>query len=249
MKQPEVVAAKLALSEAMNKTGLQRGEIGIFVITQCAAKVTKLKRGNSAKYIDKVLSNKELYFLLLDKMSRLETLEPLSRAGSLGISWGSSTGEAVGLGTENYLSADGIENVMQVLNELEHDKLGNIDFLELYACPSGCVGGSMNIENPFLARTRLRLLRKNYAPVKVEIGSASEFMRSEPYEPLNIYKLDDDRVQAMKKIMRMKAIYDKLPQLDCGACGAPRCMALAEDIVKGCKVRCKYRGEVPDDDG
>jgi iron only hydrogenase large subunit-like protein len=250
MKQPEVVAAKLALIEAQKRTGYARAEIGIFVITQCAAKVSKLKRGNSAKYIDRVLSNRELYFLLLDKMNKLENPEPLSKAGSLGISWGSSTGEAMGLGTENYLSADGIENVIRVLNELEHDKLTGLDFLELYACPSGCVGGSMNIENPFLARTRLRRLRKRYAPRKVEIGTASEFMRSEAYEPLNVYRLDDDRLKAMKMTMKMKAIYEKLPQTDCGACGAPRCMALAEDIVKGHDVKCKYRkGEELYDDG
>ena len=32
---------------------------------------------------------------------------------------------------------------------------------------------------------------------------------------------------------RMEAIYEGLPGLDCGCCGAPNCHALAEDIVRG----------------
>ena len=29
--------------------------------------------------------------------------------------------------------------------------------------------------------------------------------------------------------------------INCGSCGAPNCMALAEDIVRGLKVSCKYK--------
>jgi iron only hydrogenase large subunit-like protein len=137
--------------------------------------------------------------------------------------------------------------VTEVLNELEHDKLNNLDFLELYACPSGCVGGSMNVENPFLARTRLRLLRKKIPQRDVKISSANEYMRSEAYVPLNIFKLDDDRSAAIKKTVKMQRIYEALPHLDCGACGAPGCMAFAEDLVKGMNVKCKYRPEVNND--
>ena len=28
-------------------------------------------------------------------------------------------------------------------------------------------------------------------------------------------------------------IYEMLPKIDCGACGAPTCMTFAEDVVKG----------------
>ena len=31
----------------------------------------------------------------------------------------------------------------------------------------------------------------------------------------------------------MEEIYERLPDLDCGSCGAPTCHALAEDIVQG----------------
>lgn len=247
MKQPEVIAAKIALNNALEATKLDRRDIGVFVITQCAAQVQELKKGKAAKYIDKVLSAKEIYFPLLAEMNKVTQVLPLLKSGKLGISWGCTTGEAQGLGTDNYLSVDGFENIIEVLNEIEHDKLNKIDFIELNACPSGCVGGSLNIENPFLARTRLRLLRKNIPFRDVKINSASEYMRSEPYEPLNIFKLDDDRGKAIKKTIQMKAIYDALPKLDCGSCGAPSCRAFAEDVVKGMKVKCTHKKEEPDE--
>ena len=45
-------------------------------------------------------------------------------------------------------------------------------------------------------------------------------------------KLDKNMVEAMKKMRRVKEIMKCLPDVDCGACGAPNCQALAEDIVQ-----------------
>ena len=49
----------------------------------------------------------------------------------------------------------------------------------------------------------------------------------------SILNLDDNMVEAMKKMEEMEYIYNHLPQIDCGACGAPTCKCLAEDIVRG----------------
>jgi CO dehydrogenase/acetyl-CoA synthase gamma subunit (corrinoid Fe-S protein) len=46
-------------------------------------------------------------------------------------------------------------------------------------------------------------------------------------------KLDNDVVEAMKKMERMEIVLQHLPGLDCGSCGAPTCKTLAEDIVRG----------------
>ena len=238
MLQPEEVAAREALKEAEGR-GIKREDIGIFVITQCAAKVLQLKRNGSS--VDGVLSVKEVYFPLLNEMNKIAEPEKLKKAGKIGISWGSSTGEAIGLGCDNYLSADGIENVIGVLNEMEHDKLAGLDFIELNACSSGCVGGSLNLENPFLARTRLRQLRKHSADTKVEVEDINLYTVDKPYESVNVFRLDDNRIEAMKKMIAVQDIYSRLPGMNCGSCGAPNCMALAEDIVRGLKVSCKYK--------
>ena len=34
-------------------------------------------------------------------------------------------------------------------------------------------------------------------------------------------------------MMKIEELVAKLPQIDCGSCGAPTCRAFAEDVVKG----------------
>ena len=73
-------------------------------------------------------------------------------------------GESAALLKDRYLAADGIENVIKVLEELEDEKLNDLEFIELNACSGGCVGGPLTVENPFVAKARLQRLRK-YMPV------------------------------------------------------------------------------------
>ena len=244
LQQPEEVTANIARTKAQMETGLAPEEIGVFVITQCAANVMSLKSSVNAK-IDGVLSAKELYFPLVQKLNALkkEDVENLAMAGSLGVSWGASSGEAYGLKTDNYLLADGMENVISVLGDLEHDRLNGIDFIELYACTLGCVGGTMNIESPFLARTRLRKLRNSMEEKPVSVSDFSAYKRKEAYKCNNVFKLDDNMLVAMRKTLQVKDLAGKLPGINCGSCGAPTCMAFAEDIVRGEKAKCRYKKE------
>ena len=85
-------------------------------------------------------------------------------SGRMGIGWGSSGGESAALLNDRYLAADGIENVIRVLEDLEDEKLGSVDFVELNACAGGCVGGVLTVENPYIAKAKLKRVRK-YLPV------------------------------------------------------------------------------------
>jgi Na+-translocating ferredoxin:NAD+ oxidoreductase RNF subunit RnfB len=39
--------------------------------------------------------------------------------------------------------------------------------------------------------------------------------------------------ESMRMMADIQRLHNSLPGIDCGACGAPSCHALAEDIVKG----------------
>ena len=45
-------------------------------------------------------------------------------------------------------------------------------------------------------------------------------------------KLADNVITAMRMMSRLKEIESSLPGLDCGICGAPRCSALSDNIVR-----------------
>ena len=54
-----------------------------------------------------------------------------------------------------------------------------------------------------------------------------------PLSENNSMRLDENIETALGKYEQMEKILETLPGLDCGACGAPTCAALAEDIVQG----------------
>lgn len=127
------------------------------------------------------------------KQTASEPPKTVSEAGKIGLSWGSSSGEASGLINDNYLAADGIENVIRVLEDLEDEKFRDVDFIELNVCSGGCVGGVLNVENPYVARTKLYRIRK-HLPVSMnhieEIGP--EMLWDTPLEYVPVLKLDED---------------------------------------------------------
>lgn len=238
LNAPLEEAARLARERAVEKTGLAPEDIGVFFITPCTAKITAIKQPicNAKSNISGVFAIKDIYPVLVGQMDKLTEVKPLKNSGLLGVGWASSGGESAALIKERYLAADGIENVIQVLEELEDEKLNDLDFIELNACAGGCVGGPLTVENPYVAKARLQRLRK-YLPVSCNHLETEEIppqmQWEKPLEPVNIMKLDTDLRRAMEKMAKMNEIEKTLPGLDCGTCGAPSCRDLAEDIVRG----------------
>ena len=238
LKAPMEVAAAMARKEAVEKSGLSPEQIGIFFISPCAAKVTDVRVpiGIEHSNVDGVLAISDIYPALVGKMNHLKKTVPLARSGIIGVSWSSIGGEAAGLLNENHLAADGIDNIIKVLEELEDEKLQELDFIELNACAGGCVGGIFAAENGYVARARIQRLRK-YLPVSCnrleDAGTEKELEWTEPLEYAPVMKLAENVEDAMRLMQEIDIINDRLPQLDCGSCGSPTCRALAEDIVRG----------------
>ena len=238
LNPPVEVAAILAAEKAMKETGLPRENIGIIFISPCPSKVTYVKSplGTDHSEVDRVLAIKDVYPQLLSCMKAVGDDPPeIGTSGKIGISWGRSGGEASGLFTEEYLAADGIENVIRVLEDMEDQKFTNLKFVELNACNGGCVGGVLTVENPYVAEVKLKRLRK-YMPVArshIE-GNAEELVKwtkDVQYEP--VFNLGNTMMESFARLNQVERLCKKLPGLDCGSCGAPTCKALAEDIVRG----------------
>lgn len=236
---PVEVAAKIARSRAVKQTGLSPDDIGVFFISPCPAKVTALNHPNSnEKTVDGILSAQEVYLALLPAMKNVEKPESEHAAGLTGLSWSYTGGESTALLVPRYLAADGIENCIKILDEIEDGKLNDIDFVELDACFSGCVGGCLNIENPYIAITKVRKIRK-YKPVSVtHIGdypefSVSDFVSDTAIESSNAIKLADDPKTAMEIMLRIDEIEEQLPGIDCASCGSPSCACFAQDVAMG----------------
>ena len=258
MLPPMEVAADLARQKAKREhPELLDEEIGVCFISPCPAKASYVKNGfaDYKSKVDVVVPISDIYFQLISVMSHASDIKSLSNSGIIGIGWASSGGEATAIFNENYLAADGIENVIKVLDQLENGDFPNLDFIELNACPGGCVGGVLTIQNPFIAKARLQSLRR-YLPVSENFVRSDEdyipdgflFDNLPVYQPIS--RLSDSMAESMRMLADIQRIKGELPGLDCGSCGAPTCRALAEDIVKGqscidkCLIKkCKDKGE------
>ena len=237
LNAPMEVSAMMAKRAASERTGIPIEEIGAFFITPCPAKVTDIKMpiGTEGSWCDGAIAISEVFPLLSHRMDKLETVEPIGQSGLIGVSWAGSGGESAALLNEKYLAADGIENVIRVLEELEDERIRELDFVELNACSGGCVGGVLCVENGYVAKARLQRLRK-YLPVSqnhLDGGVPRDMEWTEPLEFAPVLKLSQNLEEAMQMMEEIDVICEGLPGLDCGSCGAPSCRALAEDVVKG----------------
>ena len=251
MLPPMEVAAKAAKREALIKhPELSASDIGVCFISPCPAKASYVKGGfgDYKSAVDVVVSISDVYFLLIDKMKKEEKLEMLSESGRIGIGWARSGGEATAIFNEDYLAADGIDNVIRVLDQIETGNIPPLEFIELNACVGGCVGGVLTMQNPFIAKARLQTLRR-YLPVSQNtIPNGEKYINADylfeelpSYRPIS--RLGNTLAESMRMMADIQKIRATLPGIDCGSCGAPTCRAFAEDVVKNnaslddCKIK------------
>lgn len=243
LEAPVEVAAQKAREAAKAKTGLSDEEIGIFFITPCAAKMyTKdmPSRGNR-KIIDGVISFQDIYIPLREALKSLpeEEEEDLAKATAYGVRWPNPGGESLALSSKNFIAVDEIHEVAKVLEQIENNEtLSDIQFIEALACKGGCLGGPLAVKNVYVAQVIMKSIREE-AKGKFQVKQLPELeidyhdiMWDKELEHIPIHKLDENIVEAMKKFTKMDELIDTLPGLDCGACGAPTCKALAEDVIR-----------------
>ncbi|MBO5648619.1 MAG: 4Fe-4S dicluster domain-containing protein [Clostridia bacterium] len=236
---PVDIAAYLARKKVLEEhPDLTEDDIGIIFISPCPAKVSYVRNSfaGDRNYISATVSVRDVYFALLDVMDK-RAGEPLdtTESGMIGIGWASTGGESSAILNERYLAADGIENCIRVLDQIDNSDFTNLDFIELNACSGGCVGGAMTVANPYIAQARLHSL-KRYLPVSPNrpVGEwiPDAFFNEKGVEYNPYARLSADRHTAMRMMSDIEEITGCLPGIDCGSCGAPTCMAFAEDIVK-----------------
>ena len=239
---PIECAAQLARREALAEhPELTDDDICVLFISPCPAKISYVKNpwGVEKSAVTGSLAINDFYFRIRAKRKEITDPLPLSQTGIIGLNWAGTGGEATSLLADKYLAADGIENCIKVLDEIDNGTIRNLDFVELNACNGGCVGGTLNVENPYIAKARLRSLRK-YLPISMNHPEQAADIPDDVFlddfenilNAVGARVLSEDRNTAIAKMSEVEKIYKTLPHLDCGSCGAPNCHALAEDIIR-----------------
>ncbi len=241
------VAARIAKQEFSQAVGVPQSEIGAYYISPCSAEMTHVRNplGMEKSEIDGIFSSRDIYARLITLMggSNNQPRSIAHRSGALGLGTAVIGGLSAAIGMEHYLAVDGVHAIIQCLEEIESERLKDLQLFEAMACNGGCVGGPLNFENQFVAKNRNRRIAYSQPRLDLEQDEhIAKYVNSDlirfdrPFEPRDILKLSDDVVEAMRMTEKLEEINKTLPGLDCGSCGSPTCRTLAEDIVKGSAV-------------
>ena len=250
VRSPLELASRVIIKRLMD-AGARRESIGVFYVTPCAAKIASVKYPVSGKEtcVSGVINMDFLYnkvqLLLHDSDKNAQPINHTLTSGD--VLWPLSGGEACHFKGAQY-AVDGLKNVLSFLEKLEDEAIDAPGLVEMRICDQGCVGGVLTTNNRFVARKRLeyrarlfdRLERMKPREPRESYSADPEFaryiedaMEIPEIKPRSIYKLNDNFAEAFKMAERMKKIEKALPGVNCSACGAPSCAALAEDIVRG----------------
>ncbi len=236
---PMELAARY-IKQQYAKKGIPEEAVGVFFIAPCPGKVTDTykPKGFERSYVDKVLSMQEVYQVLIKRI-RSYTGEQIRRKPiPQGIAWAMRSGSQTSLKKANHIAVDGIESVVAILEKIEDATLRDIDYVEALACTGGCLGGALTIENPFVSCYTLEKMIANEPPLPEgtqtdEVLEAIDCKYEVSLQPKPVFLLSSDLEEAMSMIEAIEGLYEQLPGIDCGSCGAPTCKCFAEDVVKG----------------
>jgi len=242
IESPMEIAAREAKRIAMQTLGLKEHEIGAIYLTPCPAKMIALKNPPRKKhsFLDGVIPISQIFPTVMRAVSHADASNGKPDVRGLGLGWPILGGQVACLKAEERIAIAGLTDVMRVFDEIENGKLKDIQYIECHSCPTACVGGSLTVENPYIARGRvLRMVEKYGSEPCQDRQKIQDLYRNNFFSlvgtisPSPVQPLDDDISRAINKMQRRNQIYDMLPKIDCGACGAPTCMTFAADVVKG----------------
>jgi iron only hydrogenase large subunit-like protein len=242
---PREVAAREVRRTLPGKLGLNAHEIGIIYIAPCSAKIVSIKQPaeKARSWFDGVVSIKDVYPVLLPHVVGLKEKFDHSQVPEdfcFHPGWASLGGITQSVKMENCLAVSGLDHAMRIFDDIENSRLRNIDFVEAMSCIMGCLGGPFNVENPYVARANSIKQKERYEKaftvdeqdIERKLKDGYYFLES-PILPRPTTFFDTDLETSIKRMKERDRVYQKLPQTDCGCCGAPTCLAFAEDFVRG----------------
>lgn len=242
---PREITAREIRRRLPAQLGLKPEDIGIFYVAPCPAKIVSIKQPaeKTRSWFDGAISVTDVYPIMLPHVVALREEFDEGRVPkdyTFNVDWTTLGGSVRSMEGENWLIVSGIDHVMKIFDDIENSRLRNIDFVEALACMLGCIGGTFCVENMYVARANVLRQAARYAnrpPVDdAEIERQLEegyFYMESHILPRPTKYFDTDLETSIKRMKERERIYQKLRQTDCGCCGAPTCLAFAEDLVRG----------------
>lgn len=130
-----------------------------------------------------------------------------------------------------YLFIDGVENCIHAMEDIEKGALSNC-FIEMSACPGGCIGGpAMGIER--LAAVRDTIAVRRYAGAGEFDVSGSEGLSLEAEFEVKPSRKVWINPQSIEDVLHQMGKSKPEDELNCGSCGYNTCRDKAKAVLEG----------------
>lgn len=240
------------LGNYLRKIHKDKDQLGIFYLATYPCKITAIKNplGLKNSPFDGVFFLNSIYKKLIIEKNTKEG--PFFKSGRVGTRMTRIGGEEDYLKDFKVLYIDGIWNLKKFFEELEEERIPNFDYIECRVCQYGCVNGSLltnqNVNLNIHSLKEKEKSRENKFSSFIDFGKIEEILTediiflNEQINPRPTFILSENMDTAAKILQEINLLYEILPKLDCGSCGAPSCKAFAEDVVlnKANITDCKF---------
>ncbi len=231
------IAGEYLKHSFINKYNADPTKVGLFYTSPCPAKLVPARQGEGCHNVfDGIFSMGDMYNRLMQMMAdnSIQYSKQEMKTTKFALRWSSFGDVEHKFKDYTTLRIDGIQNVIRFLDRLENGIVEDVDFVDMYSCDNGCVGGVFAREDPHIAEYRIKRIADRF-PEKID---KIPFLCNEEtcnirmkfnYDPKIPQK--QDLKLAIQTLAEIEAIYKKLPKLDCAICGSATCYNFAEDIV------------------
>ena len=155
------------------------------------------------------------------------------------LAWGASGGEVAGLDLDHTLHISGMSETIAYLQKLELGQFRDIEYIEFRICPGGCIGGKHTAIDKYLAKNAILKMAGQCTNARtVPVDKVGQLYDTgwflDPAIVQDANHLDQQQAEplSLEAIQEINRLLDIFPGIDCGACGAPDCRTLAEDVVR-----------------
>ncbi|MCM1321327.1 MAG: 4Fe-4S binding protein [Bacteroides sp.] len=136
--------------------------------------------------------------------------------------------------TENVraMAAAGIDEIPNILKNLDNDKLTSPLFIELLACPGGCINGPGSARNNSAAVKRVQII--SYAETAEDTLKLSETEQMPDLTgtlPVQAVPAASHTPEEIRTALRLVGKFTPADELNCASCGYDTCRAFAEAML------------------
>ncbi len=262
IKRPVALLGEEIRKHLSESHGVPENGVVLYHITPCPSKVVTdgIGIGGGLGYMDRAVGINRIYPELFQKITEIRDLDlslfPYEDYGMVpnarGPQWGMSGGEIAGMRLEKTLAVSGLRESMMYIRKIEMGLFEDMEYIELRACPEGCLGGPLTAADRYIAKSRAQQLisilgiNRRLPREKIHRLYESGWFHSRT-RPTELTRFAGDRRTplTLESIQQIEKFLSRIHGNDCAACGAPDCRTFAEDVVRGyadindChKVRC-----------